>query len=751
MRSSPTRPTRRRRLRPRSGRPSGEPSWASHSSGSSTPSSTATPPSTPWRRWRSLRRPHPGRALRRTETRMLDWIARLANSRAWVVVGIAVAFTALAGALGGPVASQLHQGGFTNPKSESEAATRSLVAATGTRADRNVIALVRIDSIDSPAAQSEVAQVVSTIAADKDVNDDAIGAASSRLQDKFKNDHAVTLGGVGTTFAEVQANVQADLGRAESLAFPILFLLMLWVFRGAVAALLPLMVGGITVLGTFLGLRLVNAETPLSIFALNLATGLGLGLSIDYSLFMVSRFREELAAGRSVPEAVRVTVRTAGRTILFSSLTVAAALASLTVFPLNFLFSMGVAGVIVVALAATTALLVLPSVLRLLGTRVNALAPRRWQRNESSNRGFWYSLSGFVMRRPIIVALASGALLVAFGLPFLSIKFNSVDATTLPATASARIVDTAVKSDFPGQRGAPAIVVVKAGQDRGADVAAFADRVRQVSGVTSVGQPQYVGSGTWELDADIGKEPYSTAATTTLRDIRSLSAPFPVRATGLTGYFVDLQKGLLDSLPLAVVLVTITTLLILFLMTGSVILPIKSVLMNLLTLSATFGALVFIFQYGNFQGLLDYKSSGALEQSQPVLLFAIIFGLSTDYGVFLLARIKEARDGGRANAEAVALGLQRTGRIVTAAALLLCVAIGAFATSNIVFMKELGVGTVVGVLVDASIVRALLVPSLMGILGEWNWWAPRFLRQLHLRLGISEGGPASRPGVSIPA
>ncbi len=713
---------------------------------------------------------------------MLDWIARLANSRAWVVVGFAVAFTALSGALGGPVAGQLHQGGFTNPKSESEAATRSLAAATGTRADRNVIALVRVDSINSAAAQSEVAQVVRTIAADKDVkaafsyyqthdpslvsrdgretlviglfkdvNDDAIGAASTRLQDQFKNDHAVTLGGVGTTFAEVQANVQADLGRAEALAFPILFLLMLWVFRGAVAALLPLLVGGITVLGTFLGLRLVNLEAPLSIFALNLATGLGLGLSIDYSLFMVSRFREELAAGRAVPEAVRVTVQTAGRTILFSSLTVAAALASMTLFPLNFLFSMGVAGVIVVALAATTALLVLPSVLRLLGTRVNALAPRRWQRTESSSRGFWYSLSGFVMRRSVIVALASGALLIAFGLPFLSIKFNSVDATTLPATASARIVDTAVKSDFPGQRGVPAIVVIKAGQDRGADVAAFADRIRQVGGVNSVGQPQYLGSGTWQLDADLGKDPYSARATTTLRDIRSLSAPFPVQVSGLTGYFIDLQKGLLDSLPLAVATVTVTTLLILFLMTGSLILPIKSVLMNLLTLSATFGALVFVFQYGHFQGLLNYTSSGALEQTQPVLLFAIIFGLSTDYGVFLLARIKEARDGGRPNTEAVALGLQRTGRIVTAAALLLCVAIGAFATSNIVFMKELGLGTVVGVLVDASIVRALLVPSLMGILGEWNWWAPGFLRRLHLRLGISESGSVRRPGVSIPA
>jgi RND superfamily putative drug exporter len=705
---------------------------------------------------------------------MLERIARLGNSRPWFVVGFAAAFMAVSGVIGGPVSSQLHQGGFTNPRSENEAALRTLADAAGTRADRNVIALVKVDSITSDSARAEVGRVVSTMASergirvvfsyfqtqdptlvsrdgrqtlviglfDKSVDDDAISTASSNLQKRFSSDKSVTLGGVGTTFAEIQANVQADLARAESLAFPVLFLLMLWVFRGVVAALLPLLVGGITVLGSFLGLRLVNSETPLSIFALNLATGLGLGLSIDYSLFMVSRFREELGAGKTVPEAVRATVMTAGRTILFSSLTVAAALASMIVFPLNFLFSMGVAGVIVVAVGAATALLVLPAVLRLLGTRVNALAPRRWQRAEATNRGFWYSLSRFVMRRPVIVALVSGAVLIAIGLPFLNIRFNSVDATTLPANASARVVDTAVKADFPGQIGIPTTVVVKAAQNRAPDVAALADRIARVKGVAAVAPPRYQGRDVWRIDADLGKQPYSGDATRAVRDIRALDGGPRFQVSGLSADFVDLQRGLLESLPLAVALVTATTLLILFLMTGSVVLPVKAIVMNLLTLSATFGALVFVFQYGNFQRLLDYTSSGALEQTQPVLLFAIVFGLSTDYGVFLLARIKEAHNRGRPNSEAVALGLQRTGRIVTAAALLFCVAIGAFATSNIVFMKELAVGTVVGVLVDASIVRALLVPSLMGLLGEWNWWAPGFLRRLHRRLGVSEGPPA---------
>ena len=712
---------------------------------------------------------------------MFERIARLANHRAWAVVAIAGIFTALAGLLGGPVSSQLHQGGFTDPKSESEAAIHSLATATGTRADRNIIALVKIDSIDSAAARTEVSRVASLMAADVDVksafsyyqthdgslvsrdghatlviglfskaaNDDIIAAAANRLQDRFRSDPAVTLGGVGTTFAEVQANVQADLARAETFAFPILFILMLWVFRGVVAALLPLMVGGITVLGTFLVLRLVNAEAPLSIFALNLATGLGLGLSIDYSLFMVSRFREELAGGMPVPDAVRATVNNAGRTIFFSSLTVAAALASMMLFPLNFLFSMGVGGVIVVAIAAASALLVLPAVLRLLGTRVNALAPRRWQRTEATSHGFWYSLSQFVMRRSVIVAIVSGSLLLALGSPFLGIKFNSVDATTLPTTASARVVDSAVKHDFPGQIGAPAIVVVRAAEDRAADVTAFAGRVAQVGGVDAVTQPRYAGSGTWTFNANIGDQPYTDRATRALKDIRALGGGLSVQVSGLTGYFVDLQKGLLDVLPIAAGVVALTTLVILFLMTGSVVLPVKTVLMNLLTLSATFGALVLIFQDGNLQDALAYTSSGALEQSQPVLIFALIFGLSTDYGVFLLARIKEARDTGRGNREAVALGLQRTGRIVTAAAVLFCVAIGAFATSNIVFIKELGVGTVIGVLIDATIVRALLVPSLMGVLGEWNWWAPGFMHRLHRRIGINEGG--STPATLKPA
>jgi RND superfamily putative drug exporter len=407
---------------------------------------------------------------------------------------------------------------------------------------------------------------------------------------------------------------------------------------------------------------------------------------------------------------------------------------------------MGVAGVIVVAIAAGTALLVLPAILRLLGTRVNALAPAPWQRAEATTRGFWSALSQAVMRRPAAVAIGSAVFLLLLGYPFLHIEFNSVDATTLPPTASAHAVDNAIKADFPRQIGAPVVVVARAPADGAAGVRSLAGSLSKVAGVRAVAAPTYQGAGVWRIDASLGSEPYTTGAVDALRGIRSLRTSIPFQATGLTASFVDLQRGLLASLPIAVALVAATTLVILFLMTGSAVLPVKSIVMNLLTLSVTFGALVFIFQDGHLQPLLRFAATGGLEQTQPVLLFALIFGLSTDYGVFLLSRIKEARDRGRPNREAVALGLQRTGRIVTAAALLLCVAIGAFATSNIVFMKELGVGTVVGVLVDAFVVRGLLVPSLMGILGEWNWWAPGALRRLHLRLGLSEAAqPALKP------
>jgi RND superfamily putative drug exporter len=709
---------------------------------------------------------------------MFERLARMINRVPWVVVGVAIAFAAMSGVFGGSVSKSLQAGGFQDPSSQSSLALDRLEQATGMRADGGIVALVKTPGgATSNPAMTEVSKVAILINGDLDIakvvtyyqthdpsmvakdgsstivvgywkkisDQEAVNAAA-RLEESFKSDPNVKLGGFAAINHQLNLIITSDLARAETLAFPILFLLSLWVFRGVIAALLPPLVGGVVILGSFLVLRGVAGTHPVSIFALNLATGMGLGLAIDYSLFMVSRFREEMANGATPDIAIRTTIRTAGRTVLFSSLTIAAAAASLTVFKINFLWSMGVAGVIVALMACAVALTVLPAVLRLLGPRVNLLAPKRWQQTAattSGTSGFWYRFSHFVMRRPIPLAALSAALLIALGLPFAGIKFNSVDQTALPTTSDARIVNETLKRDFGWPTGAVLNVVVEAPTSAASEVQSFAQSVQSAPNVAHVGPPQPVGSDTWKFDVQLSGGNFDPATQDAVREIRSKPSPYPVLVSGQAAAFVDLQASLASRLPIAITLVAGATIILLFLMTGSLLLPIKAVVMNLLTLSAAFGVLVLIFQDGRFQDLLQYTSQGALESTQPVLLFAIVFGLSTDYGVFLLTRIKESHDAGVPNKEAVALGLQRTGRIITAAALLFCVAIGAFATSQIIFIKELGIGIAAGVLVDATIVRAFLVPSLMALLGSWNWWAPRPLRWLYSRAGLSEGIPTA--------
>jgi RND superfamily putative drug exporter len=404
---------------------------------------------------------------------------------------------------------------------------------------------------------------------------------------------------------------------------------------------------------------------------------------------------------------------------------------------------MGIGGSLVALLAASVALVVLPAVLSMLGPRVNALAPRFLQRRAEreatqTETGFWYRLSRFVMRRPVPIAGLSAAFLIALGIPFFGIKFTSVDAQVLPESASARQVDDAVRSDFPPFRDTPIRLAIEGG--RPSATADFLSEVKRDPGITAIQPAQQLGGGVTTVDA-IGNAPFtSESAKSTVKRIRDLPNPpgATVLVTGGAAHFVDFQSSLEAHLPLALTIVVGATLVILFLMTGSVILPVKSLIMNVLNLSAVFGILVLLFQHGNLEGLLDYTGQGALEQTMPILLFAVAFGLSTDYAVFLLSRIKEARDHGASDSESVAIGLERTGRIVTAAALLFAIAIGAFATSQIIFLKENGIGTALAVLIDASIIRALLVPSLMELLGKWNWWAPRPLRRLYARIGLSE-------------
>jgi uncharacterized membrane protein YdfJ with MMPL/SSD domain len=700
----------------------------------------------------------------------MDRLARLIDRRRRLVLAVTVVFVLIAGAFGGPVVSLLDtDDDFEDHGSESVLARDAVERATGRSASPDMVVLVRLGApVDSPRAADKIGRVaqalrdpdVAEVVAVRDgepaelVSRDRRSTyllatfrsgvdeeeTALRLQERVEREPGVTAGGGQLAFTQVGEQVEQDLARAEMLAFPLLFLLSLVVFRSVVAALLPIAVGATTILATFLWLRLVNEVEPMSVFAINLITGAGLGLAIDYSLFVVSRFREELARGVESGVALRATLRTAGRTVAFSACTVAAAMAALLVFDLRFLFSMGVGGVLVALTAAVVSLTVLPALLAVLGPRVNALSLKRWQlslhRDAAQVRsGPWYRFSQAVMRRPGPIAAATAVLLIVLGLPFLRIEFTGVDASVLPQDRSARVVDDVLDREFPPGRTAP--IYIAAESDDVQAVAAWARGLDELPGTESVSPPQQA-DGLWRIDVVTAADSLSDEAQELVREIRARGAPFGFGVGGGTAQFMDQQTSLEESLPLALLLLCGSTLVILFVMTGSVVLPVKALLMNLLTLSAAFGLLVLIFQDGRLESLLAYDSQGALESTQPILLFCVAFGLSTDYGVFLLTRIKEARDGGLEDREAVAVGLERTGRIVTYAALLFCIAIGAFATSEVVFIKELGIGTALAVLIDAFLVRALLVPSLMALLGRWNWWAPRPLARLHSRLGLAE-------------
>jgi uncharacterized membrane protein YdfJ with MMPL/SSD domain len=685
-------------------------------------------------------------------------LARLASNRPRRVLLLAAVFFVVAGALGAGVADRLDPYGAEDPSTESVIADQRLQAA-GFR-DTGLVVLVRgfdRQRIERLSKQLErdrdvasVASAVNTRSPDfvsrdgrstylavalKPTDDQALQDSADRIAGELSKQPGVTVGGPAMALKQVNTQVEQDLRTAELYAFPLLFLLSLLFFRSLVAALLPLLVGGLAIVGTFLMLRVASEVTSVSIFALNLVTGLGLGLAIDYSLFIVSRYREEIARTGPGPEAMRRTLATAGRTVLFSSLTVAGAIASLVVFPQRFLYSMGIGGFFVALIAAAIALIVLPAVLTVLGERVNSLTPaflaRRAERDaRTTEAGFWYRLSRLVMRFPGRIAATTAALLIALGIPFLGINFTSVDAQVLPESTSARQVDNTLRSQFPPFRDSPVTLVVHGDPEPVARAAA------KLPGAAAVAPPRELRGNTYAIDVISKAPPLDDRSQQLVRDLRALDGD--VLVTGSTAHYLDLQQSLKDHLPLVLAIVAAVTIVVLFAMTGSLILPIKQVLMNALGLSAVFGILVLIFQDGRFESLLGYTSQGGLESTQPLLLFAVVFGLSTDYGVFLLSRIKEARDAGYSDSEAVAVGLERTGRIVTAAALLLSIAIGAFVTSQIIFIKELGLGTAIAVLIDATIIRALLVPALMELLGRWNWWAPAPLARLHSRLGLRE-------------
>ncbi|HLY82473.1 MAG TPA: MMPL family transporter, partial [Acidimicrobiales bacterium] len=606
--------------------------------------------------------------------------------------------------------------------------------------------------------------------------DDQVAKRIKTLAPGYQLDNAtvaVKVGGRAQVFHQVGTQVQKDLEKAELYSFiPTVILLML-IFGSAMASLLPLAIGGLAVVGTFLALRVVASLTHVSIFSLNLTTALGLGLAIDYSLFIVSRYREEMHGGLEPHAAVIRTMQTAGRTVIFSAATVAISLAALLVFPPYFLKSFAYAGIAVVLMAAAGAVVVLPAILAALGHRVD-LGTLWHHTPPAPGRSFWHRVATTVMRRPVMIGGAVVLLLLVLGTPFLRITFGLPDDRVLPASAQSRQVQDALRSGFAGNEGgAIEIVLPTATSADQPAISAYAAAVSQLPGVgrvddatgsyaagRQVAPPNAASArftapggapGVW-LSAIPTVEPESLQGESLVKAIRHLTPPatqvatgpsaraasFPILVGGQSAQLVDSKASLFAKLPLAGGIIALVTFTVLFLMTGSLLVPVKAVVLNLLSLTATFGAMVWVFQEGHLASLLHFTPTGTIDTTTPILMFCIAFGLSMDYEVFLLSRIKEEHDRSGDNVASVALGLERTGRIVSAAALLLAVIFTAFATSQVTFIKLFGVGLTMAVLVDATLVRGVLVPAFMRLAGDANWWAPAPLRRLYQRIGLSE-------------
>jgi putative drug exporter of the RND superfamily len=786
---------------------------------------------------------------------MLEGLARALVRRRVLVLVVAVAVVGLAGVFGTGVVAKLRSGGFQDPAASSTRAEAALENTFHT-GEPNLVLLVTADSgtVDQARLASGGLELTRRLAAERDVSevqsywttkapqlrstdgrqalvlariagdDDATQKRAGQLATGFERDQGgmrVQVGGQARVFGEVSDQVERDLTRAEGIAVPITLVLLVVVFSSAVAGALPLAVGGFAIVGTLLVLRVLASLTNVSVYALNLTTALGLGLAIDYSMFMVSRYREELRAGQEPADALVTTMRTAGRTVLFSAATVAAALVALLVFPLYFLRSFGYAGIAVVALAAVGALIVLPALLAVLGRRIDSLRLPFGRRRAAARAtaapataaagagtgsatvgstaaagagagsGAWHRIAMAVMRRPVPIATAVVAVLLVLGSPFLGVRFGLPDDRVLPTSATSRQVADAIRGDFTA-RDADSLQVVATGTGspagRAAEIDAYAASLSRLDGVarvdamtgsysdgrkvqagatraragaaaaqpgaavtTAAGGEQaerfVAGSATW-LRVVPTVEAYSSAGEDLVGRVRALPAPFAVDVGGPSAQLVDTKAAISDRLPLAVAIIAGATLLLLFLMTGSLVIPIKALVLNLLSLSAVYGAMVFVFQDGHLSGLLGFTSTGTIDTSMPVLLSCIAFGLSMDYEVFLLSRIKEEYDRTGDTVSSVATGLERSGRIVTTLAALLAIVFIAFATSQVTFLKLFGIGSALAIVVDATLIRALLVPAFMRLAGRANWWAPRPLRLLHDRIGLREDVPRRVPEVT---
>lgn len=766
---------------------------------------------------------------------MFAALGRFVYRRRWVMLLAGVVFLVASSVYGTSLFGQLKNGGFYDPAVNSSQVLDALHTKLG-RDPGSLLVLFEAkngQTIDQPAFQNAVESTLAKVAGKSGVgaitNYYGTHAAALVSNDKHatyavvgltgsEEDQASTmkvvrplltsdslrvrLSGFPAISQDLSNQVSLDLETAEMASFPALAVLLVFIFGSLIAASLPLAIGVVAILGSFMILRVIANFTDISIFAINVITILGLGLAIDYSLFMVSRFREELArSGGVVQPALVKTMQTAGRTVMFSGLTVVISLLSLLVFPQMFLKSMGMGGSAAVLVAMVSALTVLPAILALVGNRINSLSVwslfrrgrARVEAARSEDSGFWYRNSRFVMRHPVSVLVVTLAILLFMGLPFLRVSFVPTDARSLPVGAESRAVLDVLNSKFPANETAPIQILVetKGEATAPANLAALYDYTRQLQAVSGVRRVDslvnldpaltgrelgkadyaqfYTASQAQPIAANFARgnlslvsvlydgDPSSTANQDLVRSLRNLTPPAGIKPLvgGDTAEAVDLLSSLGRSIPFALGIIVTVIFVLLFLMLGSIVVPIKAVLLNILSLSVSFGAMVWVFQDGNLANLLNFTSTGGIDASQPVLIFAIAFGLSMDYEVFLLSRIKENYNRSHDTTFSVATGVQHTGRIITSAALLLVVVIASFMTGQVLFVKQIGLGLGLAVAVDATLVRMLLVPATMRLLGKYNWWAPRPLAALYRRLNLGEVEEAEttgavKPGTALP-
>ncbi|MDG4666121.1 MMPL family transporter [Mycobacterium sp. 236(2023)] len=736
---------------------------------------------------------------------MLHRIALLALAAPRRVLAVALLIMVGCGIFGIPVATHLSAGGFQDPTSESARATALLVDKFDQGDMDLVISVTSDDGFDSPAAREAGTDLTARLAESPHVG--AVTSAwtaprqapsalvsedgktglivagitggesgaqkhAKAITDELVHDRdgvTVRAGGVAMTYVQINAQSERDLLLMESIAIPLSFVVLVWIFGGLLAASLPLAVGAFAILGSMAVLRAVTLVTDVSIFALNLSIAMGLALAIDYTLLIISRYRDELAGGHDRDTALIRTMATAGRTVLFSAMTVALSMIAMVLFPMYFLKSFAYAGIAVVGFAALAAVVVAPAAIALLGDRLDSLDVRRLVRRITGRpepvvkpveQMFWYRSTKFVMRRSIPIGIVVVTLLLALGAPFLGAKWGFPDDRVLPDSSSARQVGDELRDDFAVDSSTNVVVVLpNAGGVTPAALDNYAAELSRVGDVSSVSAPD----GTFVDGAKVGPPSAATgiadgsafltigssaalftdASEAQLDALHAVAPPDgrDVALTGLAQINRDSADAITSRLPMVLGIIAAITFILLFLLTGSVVLPLKALVLNVLSLTAAFGALVWIFQDGHL-GALGTTPTGTLVANMPVLLFCIAFGLSMDYEVFLVSRIREywlASDKSTAaNDESVALGLARTGRVVTAAALLMSISFAALIAAQVAFMRMFGVGLTLAVLADATLVRMLLVPAFMHVLGRWNWWAPKPLAKLHERIGFSE-------------